>query len=244
MTNKPRTVVHEELRSVDRELLLAMRSGDAFDIGDLTESLGVTATAVRQRVERLLERGCLVREKVVSGRGRPTYRYIMTLEGHRRAGANPADLADSMWRTIIEIEDEELRESLLQTVATKLGQRFANVMDAHRSETQSEVTSLQHRFDHLSEVMASNHIAASVSCDGNLPVLDIESCPYPSLTEASDDRAMCKLEEKMLSEALGHPVHLSSCRLDGDQCCQFSAGPIATAIADTGQDNQSSTATV
>ena len=34
---------------------------------------------------------------------------------------------------------------------------------------------------------------------------------------------MCRLEEQMISEALGQPVHLSSCRLDGDACCQFSA---------------------
>jgi predicted ArsR family transcriptional regulator len=36
---------------------------------------------------------------------------------------------------------------------------------------------------------------------------------------------MCRLEEQMISEALGQPVHLSSCRLDGDACCQFSAVP-------------------
>ena len=42
-------------------------------------------------------------------------------------------------------------------------------------------------------------------------------------TDESDQRAMCRLEEQMISEALGQPVHLSSCRLDGDSCCQFSA---------------------
>jgi hypothetical protein len=34
---------------------------------------------------------------------------------------------------------------------------------------------------------------------------------------------MCRLEEQMISEALGHEVQLSSCRLDGDSCCQFTA---------------------
>ena len=221
---KPRTITPQELRSVDRDLLVAMRSGDAFDISDLTASLGVTATAVRQRIERLLDRGLLHREKVVAGRGRPTYKYVMTPEGHRCAGANPADLADAMWRTIVGIEDEDLRAGLLAAIASKLGQRFAKALETDQDQ------SLQQRLDHLSKMMTSNQISASVSSDGNLPVLDIESCPYPSLTDASSDRAMCKLEEKMLTEALGHPVHLSSCRLDGDQCCQFSPAPVETAV--------------
>lgn len=43
-----------EIRSVDRELLVAMRIGDAFGVGELTQTVGVTATAIRQRIERLL----------------------------------------------------------------------------------------------------------------------------------------------------------------------------------------------
>ena len=52
-----------------------MRGGEAWGVGELTELLGVTATAVRQRIERLLEMGLIEREKVVAGRGRPTFRY-------------------------------------------------------------------------------------------------------------------------------------------------------------------------
>ncbi len=32
-------------------------------------------------------------------------------------------------------------------------------------------------------------------------MLDIGECPYPSLTDASEDREMCRLEEQMISEA-------------------------------------------
>ena len=82
----------EDLRSVDRELLMAMRDGEAMGIGELTETLGVTATAVRQRIDRLLEMGLIDREKIVAGRGRPTFRYRLTVIGHRSAGANPSRL--------------------------------------------------------------------------------------------------------------------------------------------------------
>lgn len=209
----------EDLRPVDRDLMVAMRSGETMSIGQLTEQLGVTATAVRQRVDRLLEMGLIDREKIVSGRGRPTYRYQLTVEGHRRAGANPVDLADALWRELLAIEDDGLRNQILSSVAARLGRQYATAVD----EESGEDDSFETRMQRLSEMLAARRMETEVSHEGQLPVLDIGSCPYPALTDASDERAMCRLEEQMFSEALGQPVHLSSCRLDGDACCQFSA---------------------
>ncbi|WP_442506332.1 helix-turn-helix transcriptional regulator [Novipirellula sp. SH528] len=209
----------DELRSVDRELLMAMRSGDTFGIGDLTEQLGVTATAIRQRIERLLELGLLEREKIVAGRGRPTFQYRLTVRGHRRAGANPAELAEAMWQEILAIPDATIRKQLLSSVANRLGSQFATQVNRESDGDPSFETRMQK----LSEMLTDRHITTEVSHSGDLPVLDICACPYPSLTDTSDERAMCRLEEQMISEALGRPVHLSSCRLDGDHCCQFAA---------------------
>lgn len=210
----------QEIRSVDRELLVVMRTGDAFGVEGLTQALGVTATAIRQRIERLLGDGMIEREKVVGGRGRPTFQYRITSCGHQAAGANPSGLTNAMWRSILEIDDPELRSAMLGAVASKLGQHYADSLSAMAD---CDDDSLQDRLQRLSSLMSSQQIASSVSCCNDLPVLDITACPYPSLTAEANDRAMCKLEEQMLSEALGSPVHLSSCRLDGDACCQFSA---------------------
>ncbi|MFK8114295.1 MAG: helix-turn-helix transcriptional regulator [Rubripirellula sp.] len=221
-----------DLRPVDRELLSAMRAGEFVGIGELTEALGVTATAVRQRVERLLEMGLIEREKVVAGRGRPTFQYRLTVEGHRRGGANPADLADAMWREILAIPDEVMRNSVLSSVAARLGQQYAaQVRLLSGSELTPHEDTFEARMQKLSEMMSARHIQTEVSNLGELPVLDIVACPYPSLTDTSDDRAMCRLEEQMISEALGQQVHLSSCRLDGDSCCQFAA--VESAVSET-----------
>jgi predicted ArsR family transcriptional regulator len=230
------TVPHPEssdLRSVDRQLLLALRKGDCVGIGELTDALGVTATAVRQRIERLLEQDLIEREKLVAGRGRPTFRYRLTVAGHQRAGANPVELVDAMWREIVALPDDAVRSRLLDSVAGRLGQRFAeelnqstkgedNLATPIAGSDDENAVAFERRVHKLSEALVSRHIESEVSHDGELPVLDIGTCPYPSLTNVSDDRAMCRLEEKMFSEALGRPMHLSSCRLDGDACCQFS----------------------
>ena len=215
------------VRSVDRDLLLCLRSGEPKTIGDLTDLLGVTATAIRQRVERLLEIGLIDREKVVAGRGRPTFRYLLTVAGYRRAGADASDLAEAMWREIVDFPDDDVREKLIASIAKRMGSQFAAAMHAEEKQTVANQAHDQfaRRMQQLSVMLQSREIPAVVSGGehNELPVLDIEACPYPNMTDASDDRTMCRLEEKMLSEALGEDVHLSSCRLDGDTCCQFSS---------------------
>ena len=213
----------DELRPADRDLLKVMRAGDAVGVDAMIEALGVTATAVRQRLQRLLDLGLIDREKIVAGRGRPTYRYRLTVLGHRRAGANASDLVDAMWREIMQLEDAELRSSLISAIASRLGRQFAAQLNNHGSpEDKTETDSFADRMRQLSTLLTDRHIATEVSLSGDLPVLDIGCCPYPTLTDTSDDRVMCRLEEQMFSEALGQPVQLSSCRLDGDACCKFS----------------------
>ncbi|QEF96982.1 hypothetical protein Mal15_10120 [Stieleria maiorica] len=202
------------IRSVDRELLLAMRSGELFGIGELTEELSVTATAVRQRIERLLARGLIDREKVVAGRGRPTYRYRITEQGKRITAADSTELAEAMWQELLSIEDPELRNRMLRSVATRLGREYAAQLD--------ENAPLEERMRVLSRLLKSRRVVSDVISAGELPVLDINACPYPTLADGSQDHSMCRLEEQVLSEALGKPVQLSQCRLDGDSCCQFS----------------------
>ena len=205
------------LRVVDRDLLRVLRGAGSVGIGDLTEALGVTATAIRQRIERLLQLELIERDKVVSGRGRPTYQYRLSPKGFRQAGANANALAEAMWQEILAIKDAQVRTDVIAAVAARLGREYAEQLECEAEDT------FEDRLTKLSAVLAKRQIDNQVITDGGLPVLDIGACPYPALTDASEDRAMCRLEEQMISEALGKPVHLSSCRLDGDSCCQFSS---------------------
>ena len=63
-----------------------LRREEVVGVGELTDRLGVTATAVRQRIDRLLELELIDREKFVAGRGRPTFRYRLTVVGASSGG--------------------------------------------------------------------------------------------------------------------------------------------------------------
>lgn len=242
----------DSVRSVDSQLLRALGDGRTRGVGELIETLGVTATAVRQRLERLLESGLIEREKVASGRGRPAFEYRLTERGRWCAGADPAELAEAMWQEILELADEDLRLEILAGIARRLGQglaieataaaRNAN-RPAHpttptappavakrpqrvpRAVIATSPNGLVERMRMVGDSLAKRRITTRISFTPEnqlgLPVLDLPNCPYPALRDATHDRSMCELERRMLSEALGGPVQLSSCVLDGDSVCRF-----------------------
>jgi predicted ArsR family transcriptional regulator len=199
-----------EVASSDIALLDLMRKHGPMSVAQLGKALQVTATAVRQRLTRLMTRGDIERQTERISRGRPVHRYGLTEKGRRRAGANFADLAMALWQEIREIKDAELRRGLLQ----RIGRRMAAVY-AERVRG----SSLDERMEGLAEVFRERRIPFEVERRHELPVLHANACPYPELAE--QDRTICSMERIMFSELLGQNMRLSNCRLDGYNCCTF-----------------------
>ena len=204
----------EEIISSDVALLDLLRKHDSMSISQLAETMGVTATAIRQRLNRLMAKGYVDRSAVTSGRGRPSHRYALTAEGRRKTGANFADLAMALWKEVRAIEDEQVRRGLIQ----RISQHLASVYE-HRVEGDS----LEERMESLAALFKERQIPFQVDRERQLPVLTALACPYPDLAE--QDRAVCAMERMMFSELLGDRVRLSECRLDGDSCCSFTTEP-------------------
>ncbi|MBA3483907.1 MAG: MarR family transcriptional regulator, partial [Pirellulales bacterium] len=101
----------------DRTIVDYLRRRSVATVGDLVEFTGVTATAVRQRLTRLMEKGLVARESTAAGRGRPMHRYSLTPAGLRSGGTNYDNLAQVLWEEIREVRDPEVRQGLLKRVA-------------------------------------------------------------------------------------------------------------------------------
>ena len=89
----------------DVAVLDLLRKNQAMAVAELAKSLGVTATAVRQRLTRLMEEGCIERAVKPTKRGRPQHEYSLTTKGRRQTGENFGDLAMVLWQEIRIIED-------------------------------------------------------------------------------------------------------------------------------------------
>ncbi len=214
-------------RFVDTQLLRSLRGGRSLGIGPLTEALGVTATAIRQRLQRLLAAGLICRRKVIVGRGRPSFEYQLTEQGQRCVGADAAPLAEAMWQEILALADVQSRRQILSGVAKRLGRRYAASISAGGEAGE---LSLAERVQRLGDALVAQQIhtrcgageeAAGENATSDLPLLDIRDCPHPLLRDATPGRTLCQLEAEIFSEALGSPVELSHCVLDGDSSCHF-----------------------
>ncbi len=180
-------------------------------VSQLADATGVTATAVRQRLNRLMGQEMLVRHSERSGRGRPTHRYGLSDRARRLAGTNFADLAKVLWEEIRSIEDPSVKKGLLQRIATGLASSYLGQVEG---DTPAE------RMASISKLFADRDIPFSVEqSQKGLPVLQAHDCPYPELAES--DRGICELEQMVMTMLMEQDIELSHCRLDGATCCQF-----------------------
>lgn len=200
----------------DRTIVNFLRAHAAATISDLVEFTGVTATAVRQRLSRLMEKGLVERVAEVAGRGRPTHRYSLTTAGVRSGGNNYDQLAQALWDEVRGIRDIEVQRGLLKRISERLAASY-------RDQLQGET--LQERMADLAELMARQDLPFEISESDQLPVFTALACPYPDLAE--HDRGVCAMEKMLLSSVLGESMRLSSCRLDGASCCTFEASGAA-----------------
>ena len=203
----------EQKPVTDRSIIELLRRAGSCTISDFVEFAGVTATAIRQRLNRLMDEGLVIRRSEPAGRGRPTHRYSLSPAGMRCGGDNYEDLAWVLWSELRAVEDPDVRHGLLKRIMGRLAELYRE---------QVEGQSIDQRMASLVGLMQQRDVPFEVQAPTNanqLPVLKALACPYPDLAE--QDRAICSLEKMLISEVLGESMRLSSCRLDGASGCTF-----------------------
>jgi len=206
-------------RPSDMPLVELLRTSGPLGVGRIAEGLGVTPTAVRQRLERLVHHGLVIRTLAVEaragaatsrrGRGRPAHAFALSDKGRRIGGENFRDLALVLWREIRGISDADVRRGLLARIGTALA-------DMVRHEVPG--TAPVDRLEGTAALLRGRRVSAEFLA-GDLPVLVNHSCPYPDLAEC--DSGICAAERFMIQHLVGAPVQLTECRLDGGTCCRF-----------------------
>jgi predicted ArsR family transcriptional regulator len=184
-------------------------------VAEMSEQLGVTGTAVRNRLSRLLDSGLVERRAEARGRGRPRHAYQASVEAQKRLGQNYADLAVVLWDELMTtVEDRKLRRLLFSRITERLAEMYRRQVSGPEWEG---------RLVQLTSLLHDRGVEAEVARDGvgAFPMLRQHSCPYYELAET--DRAICALERKMFEKVLGRGLRLSQCRLDGDHSCDFQA---------------------
>jgi DeoR family transcriptional regulator, suf operon transcriptional repressor len=217
-------------RSSDTALIELLRVETRLGIGQMAASLGVTATAIRQRLDRLMRAGLVCRETLAppgtsAARGRPAHVYSLTEKGQRTGGDNFRDLSLVLWREIRSMRDPAVRQGLIARVGSAMAGMYREqvVGETATERLESVAAILRERRLSCDVHVESNTASAEGAAleNSSLSVLTAYSCPFPELAE--QDRGICAAERLMIQELVGSAVQLSECRLDGASCCKFTA---------------------
>lgn len=208
--------------TTDRVLLDLIRRHGPLTINEMETRLGVTPTAVRNRLTRLVSSGMVERRTEQGARGRPKHTYGASVEAQKKLGQNYADLAVVLWDEMMRtVEDRKLRRIIFGRITERLAELYRSQMTGDAWEG---------RLVQLGSILHERGIEAEVTNrEGSVsPVLKQHSCPYFELAEV--DRTVCSMERKMFEKVLGKGLRISQCRLDGHRSCDFEAKPEVFAI--------------
>ena len=161
------------LEQSDTEFLNELHRMGPQTVQDICSAIGVTATAVRQRLSRLQASGFVMRELVRASRGRPYHVYRVTEKGLRQLGDNYGDLALILWREIRNIPDPEVRRSITSRVRDALVARLGQFGDGQLGE----------RLKRLGDSLRDRGYDVEIGRAGALPILRENNCPYQELAE-------------------------------------------------------------
>jgi predicted ArsR family transcriptional regulator len=194
----------------DEQFLQQMHRLGNCSIQELCAATKVTATAVRQRLNRLQSLGLVSRETIRHGRGRPHHAYIVTELGLRQLGDNYAELAMLLWSELQRIEDSSVRESVTRRLREALVRRYGSHVTAE---------TLEERLEQLRSSLNQRGFHVEIDRRHGAPILRENNCPYHELATA--DGGICALEQDVFQQVLGVPLILAQCCRDGHNSCEF-----------------------
>lgn len=205
----------------DQDFLEQLHRMCGGTIQEICDAVGVTATAVRQRLGRLEGQGLVIHEVVRAGRGRPHHVFRVSDEGLRHLGENYRDLALILWRSIHQIEDETVRKSIIRNIQDEFVQKYGRV---------ASDGPIRDRMVQLQQELISHGYDVEIG-EGELPVLRENSCPYQDL--ASTDPSICEMEADVYSRILNADVSLTQCCQDGHSFCEFHVQELTSTESDS-----------
>jgi len=181
-------------------------------VAELMAEAGVTRTAVTEQLSELMAAGLVERTtQRVSRRGRPCHLYRATPRAiDLLSKSNLRRVLPALLSVMQERLGDEETLALLDQVSRRVAQQYQARIDA---------PSLEDRVRQLAQLLEDEGILVEVQRrDGRL-VLRQRTCPYVEMVD--ERRIACRMEQQILSHAIGQPLELCDCRLDGSCGCEF-----------------------
>lgn len=200
----------EQATSRAREIIELLARRGELTVADLVAELGITATAVRQQVARLLDRGWVVRRRRARGPGRPADVFSVSDQGRRLFAHEVEEFARLFIEELAGTEGQAKLRELLQRVHARMTAGLASEVAAGDPGA---------RLAEVAGLLKRRGTIAGAERTGRDVRLSVFTCPYHGLAAAVP--RLCELERDTLSRVAGGPVELVQRLLDGHGWCEF-----------------------
>jgi len=188
---------------------LLRKSGKAT-VKDLSDSLSLTSTCIRQHLT-VLERDGLIGSSEIRGEvGRPCYVYLLTEEGEALFPKSYDTLASWIVEEIKLTEGEDRLVALLKGLAARLA-------ESHSERLAGK--SFGEKVSELSQILRERGSLAEWEEKESKYVIKEYACPFHRV--AKEHRQICILEAQFISKLLDTPVGIGKSMLNGDCCCTY-----------------------
>lgn len=197
-------------------------------IKDVAADLGVTPSAVRLHLMQLEAHGAVEAEKVREGVGRPYYVYSVTPEAHSLFHKGDGDLA----RLVLQEVEKSQGPDALQGVLERVGHRLVALY-----QEQMAAADLEQRIETWVDILDRRGVLAEIDRTEKGYRLRAYGCPYKQV--ATESRAVCEMERRVMARLLQSDVVLAECLLDGHRGCQFTiAEPALSPVSEQGHNDK------
>jgi DeoR family suf operon transcriptional repressor len=198
-------------------------------VSELGTEIGVTATAIRAQLTRLVGEGWLLRTRRNVGPGRPAGVFAVSERARRFFGAGGPDVSRLLMEEIVRVAGENKARAILERVSHRMAEAArSSIGDGPPAE----------RVHRLAEFLSREGVVAE-SAEAVAPArnlrLNVFTCPYNGL--AHEHPELCDMERAAFSELVASPVQRHHCMLDGDPACEFEIGDGPASPARTVQLN-------
>lgn len=204
------------------KLLLKTKQGLTID--EISESLQITRTAVRQHLSALERMGYLEPGELVSTRGRPSQVYRLTSKGHDLFPKQYSWFSEVLIQAIEKEKGSEgLKEFMDQlgaSIASSLGDKVkGETLSLRTAQTVEIMNELAYEAQVASVQKPSTHKESAENKEDSPTAIEATNCVYHGL--AARHPEVCRFDLALISKLTQSKVTHEKCILRGENICRF-----------------------
>ncbi|MBP6116100.1 MAG: MarR family transcriptional regulator [Neisseriaceae bacterium] len=180
------------------KVLFAIKTKGPIATATLAQTLGMTAEAARQQVQKLVAEGLIAGQQVPQqGAGRPSQSWVVTAAGHRCFPDTHAQLTEQLIQSVRQLFGEAGLEKLIEQKAQTTRLQYQSLCSG---------ATLFERLQQLTNIRNDEGYMARLEQEQHEWLLIEDHCPICVAAQAC--QGFCRAELELFQDILGPDAHV------------------------------------